>query len=175
MKRHYFISNHDYVKSRAVAMPIENVSNFTIDGSGSEFIFHECILPIAVVHLRRMDQECSHALGKRLDFGAIRSVVAEASSWQALLIGHLRRNSVTCQSVQVNAGHIGLEGAPLAFPSHLRRILKRDRVLLPLDFQERVPHKQHHPGLVCKTQESAEILVGWFCSCFGGSGPNWGR
>src|SRR6267143_708069 len=74
MKRNYFISNHDYLKSRAVAMPIENVSNFTIDGSGSEFIFHECILPIAVVHLRRMDQECSHALGKRLDFGAIRSV-----------------------------------------------------------------------------------------------------
>jgi len=46
---HYFISNHDPVDTRAVAMPIEGIDNLTIDGQGSSFIFHGVIMPIDVV------------------------------------------------------------------------------------------------------------------------------
>lgn len=48
-RRHYFISNHDPVESRAVAMPLEGLKNVTLDGHGSVFIFHGLILPISVV------------------------------------------------------------------------------------------------------------------------------
>ncbi len=47
--RHYFISNHDALKSRAVAMPLEGVRNITLAGHGSIFVFHGLILPISVV------------------------------------------------------------------------------------------------------------------------------
>ncbi len=49
-KRHYYISNHDAVNSRAVAMPLEDVKNLIIDGQGSAFVFHGVILPISIVH-----------------------------------------------------------------------------------------------------------------------------
>jgi hypothetical protein len=48
-QRHYFISNHDAVENRAVAMPLEDVKNFVLDGGGSTFIFHGLILPISIV------------------------------------------------------------------------------------------------------------------------------
>ena len=48
--RKYFISNHDPVESRAVAMPLEGVDHLIVDGQGSIFIFHGLILPISIVH-----------------------------------------------------------------------------------------------------------------------------
>jgi hypothetical protein len=37
--RHLFISNHDGVAERAVAISIEHVSGLELDGNGSEFVF----------------------------------------------------------------------------------------------------------------------------------------
>ncbi|MEO6983616.1 MAG: right-handed parallel beta-helix repeat-containing protein [Edaphobacter sp.] len=48
-QRHYFISNHTSVESRAVAMPLEGMKNLTLDGQGSSFVFHGLILPISIV------------------------------------------------------------------------------------------------------------------------------
>ena len=48
LQQRLFISNHDDAKSRSVAMWLKGFSNLTIDGRGSEFIFHESIIPIAV-------------------------------------------------------------------------------------------------------------------------------
>ena len=48
-KRRLFISNHDDVAERAVAMPIEHAHGLTLDGGGSEFVFHDSILPVAVM------------------------------------------------------------------------------------------------------------------------------
>ena len=47
-KRRLFISNHDDLAERAVAMPIEHAHGLTLDGGGSEFVFHDSILPVAV-------------------------------------------------------------------------------------------------------------------------------
>jgi len=72
-QRHYFISNHDAVESRAVAMPLEGVKNFTLDGQGSMFVFHGLILPISIVGgeattLRNLsiDYETSHVLETKI-------------------------------------------------------------------------------------------------------------
>jgi hypothetical protein len=47
--KHYYITNHDHVDQRAVAMPLEGLHNFTLDGQGSSFIFHGVMMPIAIV------------------------------------------------------------------------------------------------------------------------------
>ena len=48
--RRYFISNHDDVGKRAVAIPLEDFVDLTLEGHGSVFIFHGSILPISMVH-----------------------------------------------------------------------------------------------------------------------------
>jgi len=52
--RHLFISNHDGVAERAVAISIEQVSGLELDGNGSEFIFHDSMLPIVISHSDRV-------------------------------------------------------------------------------------------------------------------------
>jgi hypothetical protein len=45
---HLFISNHDGVAERAVAMSIEHASGLELDGHGSEFVFHDSMLPFVI-------------------------------------------------------------------------------------------------------------------------------
>jgi hypothetical protein len=52
--RHLFISNHDGVPERAVAISIEHASGFELDGNGSEFVFHDSMLPIVISHSDRV-------------------------------------------------------------------------------------------------------------------------
>ena len=52
--RHLFISNHDGVPERAVGISIEHASNFELDGNGSEFVFHDSMLPLAISHSDRV-------------------------------------------------------------------------------------------------------------------------
>jgi len=52
--RHLFISNHDGVTERAVAISIEHASGFELDGNGSEFVFHDSMLPIVISHSDRV-------------------------------------------------------------------------------------------------------------------------
>jgi hypothetical protein len=52
--RHLFISNHDGVAERAVAMSIEHANGLELDGNGSEFVFHDSMLPIVVLHSDRI-------------------------------------------------------------------------------------------------------------------------
>jgi hypothetical protein len=52
--RHLFISNHDGVAERAVAIFIEHVSGLELDGNGSEFVFHDSMLPIVISHSDRV-------------------------------------------------------------------------------------------------------------------------
>jgi hypothetical protein len=52
--RHLFISNHDGVAERAVAISIEHVSGLELDGNGSEFVFHDSMLPIVISHSDRV-------------------------------------------------------------------------------------------------------------------------
>ncbi len=47
-QRTYFISNHDPVESRRVAIPVEGAHRLVIDGRGSVFIFHGLILPFSI-------------------------------------------------------------------------------------------------------------------------------
>jgi len=72
-QRHYFISNHDAVESRAVAMPLEGLKNLVLEGSGSMFVFHGLILPISIVRgqairLRHfsVDYETPHILETKI-------------------------------------------------------------------------------------------------------------
>lgn len=48
--REYYISNHDHEDSRKVAFAFENLKNVTIDGQGSEFIFHGRMIPFALLN-----------------------------------------------------------------------------------------------------------------------------
>lgn len=49
-ERVYYISNHDQVNPKKVAFALENLSNVTIDGQGSEFVFHGRMIPFAIVN-----------------------------------------------------------------------------------------------------------------------------
>lgn len=48
-ERVYYISNHDQVNPKKVAFALENLTNVTIDGQGSEFIFHGRMIPFSVI------------------------------------------------------------------------------------------------------------------------------
>lgn len=46
----YYISNHDQVAQKPVAMDFNGWSGLTVDGAGAEFIFHGRMMPVAVVN-----------------------------------------------------------------------------------------------------------------------------
>lgn len=50
----YYISNHDQDNPKVVGLNFENFSNTTIDGQGSDFIFHGRMLPIALFECNNM-------------------------------------------------------------------------------------------------------------------------
>lgn len=49
-QREYYVSNHDQNQPKIIGICLEEWSNLTIDGNGSEFVFHGQMLPIAVVN-----------------------------------------------------------------------------------------------------------------------------
>lgn len=48
-KKEYFISNHDQDNPKQVGLPFEGINNITVDGEGSDFIFHGRMLPLSIV------------------------------------------------------------------------------------------------------------------------------
>ena len=48
--REYYISNHDHEDARNVGFAFENLQNITIDGQGSDFIFHGRMIPFALLN-----------------------------------------------------------------------------------------------------------------------------
>lgn len=48
--RQYYISNHDQTNPKKVGIAIENMKNLTLDGQGSDFIFHGRMLPISLLN-----------------------------------------------------------------------------------------------------------------------------
>ncbi|MDD4010337.1 MAG: right-handed parallel beta-helix repeat-containing protein [Fermentimonas sp.] len=48
--REYYISNHDQDNPKKVGFALENLSNITIDGQGSEFIFHGRMVPFSLLN-----------------------------------------------------------------------------------------------------------------------------
>lgn len=49
-QREYYISNHDQTNPKSVGFAFENLQNITIDGQGSEFIFHGRMIPFAFLN-----------------------------------------------------------------------------------------------------------------------------
>ena len=49
-KREYYISNHDQDQPKTIGICLEEWDNLSIDGCGSEFIFHGQMLPLAVIN-----------------------------------------------------------------------------------------------------------------------------
>ncbi len=47
--REYYISNHDQANPKKVGIAIEEMRDFTLDGQGSEFVFHGRMLPISLL------------------------------------------------------------------------------------------------------------------------------
>jgi hypothetical protein len=52
--KHLFISNHDGVAERAVGIFIEHGNGLELDGNGSEFVFHDSMLPVVISHSDRV-------------------------------------------------------------------------------------------------------------------------
>lgn len=48
-QREYYISNHDQSQPKKVGMAIEDMKNFTLDGQGSQFIFHGRMIPLSML------------------------------------------------------------------------------------------------------------------------------
>jgi len=48
-QKEYYVSNHDQVNPKFVGIAIENLNNVTLDGKGSDFLFHGRMLPVSVV------------------------------------------------------------------------------------------------------------------------------
>lgn len=44
--REYYISNHDQTNPKKVGIALEDMKNLTLDGQGSEFVFHGRMLPV---------------------------------------------------------------------------------------------------------------------------------
>lgn len=49
-KREYYISNHDQTNPKSVGFALEGLQNITIDGQGSDFIFHGRMIPFAFLN-----------------------------------------------------------------------------------------------------------------------------
>lgn len=52
--REYYISNHDQHNPKKVGFALENLQNITIDGQGSEFIFHGRMIPISLLNSKNV-------------------------------------------------------------------------------------------------------------------------
>ena len=50
----YYISNHDQTNPKKVGFNLEGLENITIDGQGSEFIFHGRMIPFALVNTKNI-------------------------------------------------------------------------------------------------------------------------
>lgn len=48
-QKEYYISNHDQDNPKSVGIAVEQLNNFTIDGNGSDFLFHGRMLPVSLV------------------------------------------------------------------------------------------------------------------------------
>ncbi len=48
--KEYYISNHDQTENKSVGIALENLENVTLEGNGSEFIYHGTMLPISLVN-----------------------------------------------------------------------------------------------------------------------------
>lgn len=47
--REYYISNHDQTNLKKVGIALEDMKNLTLDGQGSEFVFHGRMLPVSLL------------------------------------------------------------------------------------------------------------------------------
>ncbi len=47
--REYYISNHDQTNPEKVGIALEDMKNLTLDGQGSEFVFHGRMLPVSLL------------------------------------------------------------------------------------------------------------------------------
>lgn len=47
--REYYISNHDQTNPKKVGIALEDMKNLTLDGQGSEFVFHDRMLPVSLL------------------------------------------------------------------------------------------------------------------------------
>ncbi|WP_132845550.1 MULTISPECIES: right-handed parallel beta-helix repeat-containing protein [unclassified Sphingobacterium] len=59
-KRTYYISNHDQDNPKTVGITLENLSNITIDGQGSDLIFHGRMLPLSLVENQNLSLKNLH-------------------------------------------------------------------------------------------------------------------
>lgn len=49
-KKTYYVSNHDQPNPKSIGIALENLSNMTLDGGGSQFVFHGSMVPLALVN-----------------------------------------------------------------------------------------------------------------------------
>lgn len=52
--RELYISNHDQDNPKSVGIVLENLSNLTIDGQGSAFVFHGRMIPIVMINCKNI-------------------------------------------------------------------------------------------------------------------------
>ncbi|WP_426790798.1 alpha-1,3-galactosidase-related protein [Sphingobacterium sp. WOUb80] len=60
LTRTYYISNHDQDNPKTVGMAFEQCDNMTIDGQGSDFIYHGRMLPIALIESKNLTLKNIH-------------------------------------------------------------------------------------------------------------------
>lgn len=49
-KKTYYVSNHDQPNPKNIGIVLEDLSNMTLDGGGSKFVFHGSMVPLALVN-----------------------------------------------------------------------------------------------------------------------------
>ncbi|MDH5826324.1 right-handed parallel beta-helix repeat-containing protein [Sphingobacterium faecium] len=59
-KKVYYISNHDQDNPKTVGLALEHMDNVTIDGQGSDFIFHGRMLPISLIENQNVSLKNIH-------------------------------------------------------------------------------------------------------------------
>ncbi|WP_413997862.1 right-handed parallel beta-helix repeat-containing protein [Flavobacterium sp. W1B] len=60
VKREYYISNHDQDNPKTVGIALEQINNITIDGQGSDFIYHGRMLPISLIENKNLTLKNIH-------------------------------------------------------------------------------------------------------------------
>lgn len=60
LSRTYYISNHDQDNPKTVGIAFENCNSLTVDGQGSDFIYHGRMLPIALIENKNLTLKNIH-------------------------------------------------------------------------------------------------------------------
>lgn len=148
--REYYISNHDQVNPKKVGFALEGLKNVTIDGQGSDFIFHGRMVPFALlngegIELKNFSVDFELPAFRQLE---IKEIDVEQDELLAEIYpaGHYRIDEG--RLVVLGEGYESTPGSSLAFHENRRLTYRRGDVAF-------------NPAMVEEVEPNLLRIKGW--------------